>query len=77
MEFHSTNVIQMPEQCEKTPTEFIVPHFNFVIIASGNDEGFVEVKVDTADGTIVFLEAVDDGANSIIPPDIMMREWEQ
>jgi hypothetical protein len=32
----------------------------------------VEVKVDTADGTIVFLEAINDGTNSIIPPDIMM-----
>jgi hypothetical protein len=30
MEFHSTDVIQMPEQCKETPTEFIVPNLNFV-----------------------------------------------
>ncbi len=59
----------MSQQSEETATEFVVPHLDFIIVAAGNDEGFVEVKVDSADGTIVFLEAIDDGANSIIPPE--------
>ena len=72
----------MSQQSEETTTEFVVPHLDFIIVAAGNNEGFVEVKVDSADGTIVFLEAIDDGANSIIPPDVVVdndddEKWEQ
>ena len=37
MELDSTNVIQMPQQCEKTSSELIIPHFHFVIITTGYD----------------------------------------
>jgi hypothetical protein len=80
MEFHCTDVVQMSQQSKETTTEFVVPHLDFIIVAAGNYEGFVEVKVDSADWTIVFLEAIDDGANSIIPPDVVVdddEEWEQ
>jgi hypothetical protein len=57
----------MAEEGEEASAKFVIPYFDFVIVSSGDDEGFVEVEVDAADGSVVFFKAVDDGAYSIIP----------
>jgi hypothetical protein len=57
----------MTEQCKETTAEFIIPNFDFVIVTSGNDEGFHEMKVDAADGTVVLFKSVDDCSHAVIP----------
>ncbi len=68
MELNCANVIQVAKQCEEASSKFIVPDLNFVIISTGNDERFMEVKVYATDGSVVFFKAVDDGAYAVIPP---------
>mmetsp|Transcript_7017 Transcript_7017/g.15969 ORF Transcript_7017/g.15969 Transcript_7017/m.15969 type:complete len:205 (+) Transcript_7017:3226-3840(+) len=67
MELHSSDVIQMTQQCKEASSKFIIPNLDFVIVAAGDDEGFVEMKVHTADGAVVLFEAVDDGAYAVVP----------
>ncbi len=67
MELNCTNIIQVAQQCKEASSEFVVPNLNFVIISTGNDERFVEVKVYATDGSVVFFEAVDDSAYAVIP----------
>ena len=61
------DVVQVAEEGEEAATELVVPDFDFVVISAGDDEGLVEVKVHAADGTIVFLETIDDGAHAVVP----------
>ena len=69
MKLYRADVIQVTKQCEEASTKFVVPYFDFVVVAAGDDKRFVEVEIDSAYGAVVLFEAVDDGAYSIVPPD--------
>ena len=62
-----SDVVQVPQQGEQATAEFVIPNFDFVVIAAGDDQWFEEVEVDTADGSVVFFEAVDYGAYAVVP----------
>lgn len=68
MKLHGADIVQMAQQGEEAAAQFVVPHFDFVVVSARDDEGLMEVEVDAADGAIMLLEAVDDGADAIIPP---------
>ena len=70
MELHCAHVIQMTQQGEKTPSEFVIPHFEFVVVSTRDYVGFDKMKVHAADGAVVFLKAVDDSTSAIIPSEI-------
>ena len=57
----------MTEKSKETSTKFVVPYFDFVIVSSGNNQGLNKMKVDSADGSIVFFESVNDCSDTIIP----------
>jgi hypothetical protein len=69
MEFHRPDVIQVPQQREEASSEFVIPNLDLVIVAAGDDEGLVEVKIHAADWTVVFFESVYDSAYAVIPPE--------
>lgn len=64
----------MTQQCEEASTEFVIPNLNFVIITTSYDKGFVEVEINTTDGSIVFFKTVDDCADAVIPSEIMLLQ---
>jgi hypothetical protein len=70
MEFHRPDVIQVPQQREKAPSELVIPNLDLVIVAAGDDKGLMEVKIHASDGAIVFFESVYDRAYAVVPPDI-------
>lgn len=74
MEFHRPDVIQVPQQREEASPELVIPHLDLVIVAAGDDEGFVEVKIHAADGAVVFFESVYDCAHAVVPPDTRTNE---
>ena len=57
----------MTQQSEEAAAQFVIPDFDFVIVASRDNQGIMEVKIHAADGTVVFFEAVYDGADAVIP----------
>ena len=69
VEFHRTDVIQVPQKGEEATPKLVIPNLDLVIITAGDDEGFVEVKIHAAYGAVMFFEAVDDGSDSVVPPE--------
>lgn len=57
----------MAVQSEKTPTALITPHLDLVVVASGNEQGLRWMKVDTSNGAVMLLEAVDESSHAIVP----------
>lgn len=67
MELDGANIIQMAQQGKETASQLVIPNLDFVIVATTDNEGFVQMKVHAADGAIVFFEAINHGSNAIIP----------
>jgi hypothetical protein len=67
MELNCSNVIQVPQECKETTAELVVPNFDFVVIATGNNQRLMEVKVHTTDRSIVFFEPINDCSYTIVP----------
>ena len=64
----STNVIQMTKESKETSSEFVIPDFDFVIVSTGTNEWFIEMKVHAADRTFVLFETINDCADAVVPP---------
>ena len=41
VELYGTDVVEVTEEGEEAAAEFVVPYFDFVVVSSGHDEGFV------------------------------------
>lgn len=67
VEEYSPHIVQMAVQSEKTPTALITPHLDLVVVASGNEQGLRWMKVDTSNGAVMLLEAVDESSHAIVP----------
>lgn len=67
MELDSADVIKMPKKCKKTPMCFVIPDLDLVVITSGDEEGLGVMEVNPPDGTVVLLEAVDEGPHAVVP----------
>ena len=63
----SSNVVEVTIECEETSPGLIGPYFDLVVVSSRNEEGLCLVEINAADWSIVFLEAVYQGAHSIVP----------
>lgn len=61
------HIVQMAVQREKASPRLVTPHFDLVVITSGNEEGLRLVEVDASDGTIVLFESVNKSSHPIIP----------
>ena len=57
----------MSKKGKEASTEFVIPYFDLVVITAGNDEGLVQVEVDTADWTVVFFKSIDYCSNTVVP----------
>ena len=42
------NIVQMAEHGEKTAALLVIPHFDFVIVAAGDENRLLRVKADAA-----------------------------
>ena len=67
MELHRSDVVQMSQQREETPTQLVIPDLDLVIITTRYDHGFAGMKIDTTNGTIVLFESINNGPDAIIP----------
>lgn len=67
MEHSGSDVVQVTEQGEDAPSLLVVPHFDFVIIAAGNEQRLLIVKTYTPNGPVVLVELVEQGAHTIVP----------
>jgi hypothetical protein len=67
VEENGTDVIEMTVQREETAPCLVGPDLDLVIITAGDEERLGLVKVDTPDGTVMFLEPIYQGAHTIIP----------
>jgi hypothetical protein len=65
MEFYRPDIVQMT--AESIQYVFKVPHFDFIIISSARKHGMSRMKVDCANGTIVFFESIQQCPNSVVP----------
>jgi hypothetical protein len=74
MKLDSSNVIQVTQKGKETPSKFVVPHFNFVIITAGTQHGLSEMEIHTSYWTIVLFESINYRSNAIIPSIIDTKE---
>ena len=59
MEEDSSNIIEMAIEGEKAPSGLVRPDFDLVIVTARDEKRLCLVEVDTTDGTIVLLEAIN------------------
>lgn len=67
VEEYCPHVIQMSIQCEQTSPCLVAPHLDLIVVTSGDEEGLRRVKVNAANGAIVFFESIDQGTHAIVP----------
>lgn len=67
VEEYCPHVIQMSIQCEQTSSCLVTPHFDLIVVTSGDEEGLRRVEVNAANGAIVFFESVDQGTHAVVP----------
>ncbi|KAI7242227.1 hypothetical protein KC330_g81 [Hortaea werneckii] len=67
VEEDGAHIIQVAIQGEHAPSRLVVPHFDLVIITSGNKHGLRPVEVHAPNGSIVLFKAIDEGAHAVVP----------
>ena len=67
MELDGANVVQVSMERKQASPEFVIPHFDFVVIASRYEQGLGFMKIYATDWTLVLFKAIDSGADSIVP----------
>lgn len=67
VEEHRSHIIQVTVQSEETSSGLITPHLDLIVVTSGDEEGLRRVKVNAANGAIVFFESIDQGTHAIVP----------
>ena len=67
MKLHRANVIQMSQQSKQAAAEFVVPHFDLVVVATRYEQRFGQMKIDAADGTVVLFEAINHCPDAVVP----------
>lgn len=67
MEHGGPDVIQVTDKREDTPSLFVVPNFDLVIVAAGNEQRLLIVEAYAAHGTVVLVELIEQGAHTVIP----------
>ena len=63
----SSNVVEVTIECEETSSGLVGPYFDLVVVSSRNEERLCFMEINTADWSIVFLEAVYQGAHPVVP----------
>lgn len=65
MKLYGSDVIQMSQQSEQASSQFVVPNFDFVVIASRNDQWLSAMEVDSSNRSIMFFEFVQTSSHPI------------
>ena len=65
MEHSRPDVVKMTQQREDAASLLVIPHFDLIVISSGDKERLLFVEVHTSDGTIVLVKLVKEGAHPI------------
>ena len=58
---------QVTEEREETTTLLIVPHFDFVVVATTHKHRLRLVEVNATHRPVVLVKTVDAGAHPIVP----------
>ena len=45
----------------------MLSHLDFVIVSSAREQRLIRVKVHPSDGSVVFVESIDQGSHAIVP----------
>lgn len=67
VEEYRSHVVQVAVQSEKASPGLVAPDLDFVVVATGHEEGLSRMKVNAADWAIVLFKAIDKGSHAIIP----------
>ena len=67
VEEDGADIVKVTIECKEAAAALVRPHLDLVVIAAGHEEGLGIVEVDSADGAIVFLKAVYEGAHAVVP----------
>jgi hypothetical protein len=67
MKEDSPNIVQMSCQGKQTPLRVVIPNFDLIIVTTGYEHRLSLVKVDTANGAIMFLESINQCSHSVVP----------
>jgi hypothetical protein len=59
MEEDGSNIIEMAIEGEKASSGLVRPDFDLVIVTARDEKRLCLVEVDTTDGTIMLLEAIN------------------
>ena len=63
MEHSGPDVVKMTQQREDAASLLVIPHFDLIVISSGDKKRLLFVKVHASDGTIVLVKLVKEGAH--------------
>ncbi len=63
MEHSRPDVVKMTQQCEDAAPLLIIPHFDLVVVSSGDKKRLLFVEVHSSDGPIVLVKLVKEGAH--------------
>jgi hypothetical protein len=67
MEHGSSDVVKMAEQSENATFLFVIPDFDFVVVTPGDEQGLLVVETNPSDGSVVFVEFLEQCAHPIVP----------
>ena len=67
MEVCGSNVVEMPIEGEEASSGFVVPHLDFVVITTTDEQGLCRVEVYASNGAFMFLQAVIYRAHLVVP----------
>jgi hypothetical protein len=59
MEEDGSDVVEMAVEGEEASSSLVRPDFDLVIVTARDEKRLCLMKVDTTDGTIVFLETIN------------------
>jgi hypothetical protein len=60
MELNRANVVQVTHQREEAAAQFVVPHFDFIVVSTGDKERLRAVETDAADGACAYIFLIID-----------------
>jgi len=67
VEEDGADIVKMAIEGEEAATSLKRPDLDLVVVTTGHEEGLGLVEVDTSYRAIVFFEAVDQGAHTVVP----------
>lgn len=67
VEEDGSDIVKMAVEGEQAAPGLVGPDLDLVVVTARDEERLGLVEIDTSDGAIVFLEAINQCSHSVIP----------